>query len=92
MRQRPLGTLVTLGADGLNANHIPFELDYDPAPSGTLCGHVARSNAVWRDFSRTIEALVIFRGAQSYISPSWYPTKNITGEAVLTYDYVTVHG
>jgi transcriptional regulator len=92
IRQRPLGTLVTLDADGLNANHIPFEVDALPAPWGALRGHVARANPVWRNFSKAVEALVIFHGPQSYVSPSWYPTKNTTGEVVPTYNYVIVHG
>jgi len=51
IRARPLGTLVTLNADGVNANHIPFEIDPEPLPLGTLRGHVARANPVWRAFS-----------------------------------------
>jgi transcriptional regulator len=92
IRGRPLGTLVTLSAAGLNANPIPFEIDAEPAPFGTLRGHVARANPVWRDFSPDIEALVIFQGPQAYVSPSWYPSKKITGEVVPTYNYVMVHG
>ena len=92
IQERPLGTLVTLTGDGLNANHIPFEIDAEPAPFGALRGHVARANPVWRDFSSVVEALVIFHGAQTYISPSWYPTKQATGEVVPTYNYLVVHG
>ena len=92
IRQRPLGALVTLAAAGLNANHIPFEIDPEPAPLGTLRGHVAKANPVWHDFSAEIEALVIFQGAQAYVSPSWYPTKSTTGEVVPTYNYLVVHG
>ena len=91
IREHPLGTLVTLDAKGLNANHIPFEIDPEPEPWGTLLGHVARANPVWRDFSRTVEALVIFLGAQSYVTPSWYQTKSTTGEVVPTYNYLAVH-
>ena len=92
IQERPLGTLVTLTGDGLNANHIPFEIDPGPAPFGSLRRHVARANPVWRDFSSVVEALVIFHGAQTYISPSWYPTKQATGEVVPTYNYLVVHG
>ena len=86
-----LAALVTLGSDGLNANHIPLELDPEPAPLGTLCGHVARGNPVWRDFSRDVEALAVFQGPQAYISPSWYQTKRETGKVVPTYNYIVVH-
>jgi transcriptional regulator len=91
IRRHPLSCLVTLGSQGLNANHIPFEIDAAPAPYGTLRGHVARANPVWRDHSRETEALVIFQGPQVYISPSWYETKQQTGEVVPTYDYAVVH-
>jgi len=46
IRERPLAALVTLDREGLNANHIPFEIDAEPAPFGTLRGHVARANPV----------------------------------------------
>jgi transcriptional regulator len=91
MRDHPLGTLVTLSGGGLEANHIPFEIDPEPAPLGTLRAHVARSNPVWRDFSRDVDAMVVFQGAQAYISPNWYQTKQENGQVVPTYNYVTVH-
>jgi transcriptional regulator len=91
IRGRPLATIVTLGSAELNANHIPFELSAEPAPLGTLRGHVARANPLWRDFSKNIDALIIFHGPQAYVSPSWYPTKQATGEVVPTYNYIVVH-
>mgnify|MGYP002084326225 FL=1 len=91
MHERPLATLVTLAAAGINANHLPFELDSEPLPNGTLRCHVARANPVWRDYSRDTEALVIFHGPQVYISPSWYETKKQSGEVVPTYNYAVVH-
>ena len=91
VRAHPLGALVTLGADGLEANHIPFEIDSDPAPFGTLRGHVARANPVWRELSRGADALAIFQGAATYVSPSWYPTKQEGGKVVPTWNYAVVH-
>ncbi|RJG06580.1 FMN-binding negative transcriptional regulator [Noviherbaspirillum cavernae] len=91
MREHPLGTLVTLDSNGLNANHIPFELDPEPAPFGTLRAHVARSNSVWREFSSEVDALIVFQGAQAYISPSWYATKQESGKVVPTWNYMVVH-
>jgi transcriptional regulator len=87
----PLAVLVTLGRDGLVANHIPLEYDPEPAPGGTLRGHVARANPVWNDFSAEVGALAVFQGPQRYISPSWYPTKAETGKVVPTYNYLVVH-
>jgi len=87
----PLGVLVVLTDKGLDANHIPFQVDPEPAPLGTLRGHVARANPLWRLFSRDVEALVIFQGPHAYISPSWYQTKRETGEVVPTWNYAVVH-
>ncbi len=91
IRRHSLGALITSGADGLNANHVPFVVDPHPAPFGTLRAHVARANPVWRDFSREVEPLVIFQGPQAYITPSWYQTKRETGKVVPTYNYIVVH-
>ena len=91
IREHPLAALVTLGPGGLDANHIPLELDPEPAPLGTLRGHVARGNPVWREFSRDVEVLAVFQGPQAYISPAWYQTKRETGKVVPTYNYAVVH-
>ncbi len=91
IREHSLAALVTLGSQGLDANHIPLELDPGPAPFGTLRGHVARGNPVWRDFSGDVEALAVFQGPQAYISPGWYQTKRETGKVVPTYNYIVVH-
>ncbi len=91
IRQRPLATLVTLTARGLEANHIPLLVAPHDGPHGTLRGHVARGNALWRDFNAGIEALAIFSGPEAYISPSWYPGKKIDGKVVPTWNYVVAH-
>jgi len=90
MRANPLATLVSHGADGLSANHIPLLLA-DAAPWGRLQGHVARANPVWRDGQVSGEVLVIFHGHDSYISPSGYATKAEHGKVVPTWNYVAVH-
>jgi transcriptional regulator len=89
--EHPLGTLVTLGSEGLDANHIPFLLDERTGVNGALIGHVARNNAVWHDRDDGVEALAIFQGPSAYISPSWYATKRQTHEVVPTYNYAVVH-
>lgn len=91
MRERPLATLVTLASDGLNANHVPLHLSVDPAPFGTLRGHVARANTVCSNRVADVEALAIFHGPEAYITPSWYPTKAETGKAVPTWNYAVAH-
>jgi transcriptional regulator len=91
IRAHPLATLVVLGAGGLDAHHIPFEIDPEPAPFGTLRGHIARANPLWREPSRDVEALAVFQGPDAYISPSWYATKQETGKVVPTWNYAVVH-
>ena len=91
MRENPLATLVTVSADGIVANHIPLLIDPDPLPYGTLFGHVARANPVWREFSAEKPSLAIFSGPEHYISPSWYPSKQEHGRVVPTWNYVAVH-
>jgi len=91
IRNRPLATLVTLGSDGINANHIPLHLSPAPEPFGVLRGHVARANPIWRDLESDADTLAIFHGPDAYISPSWYATKQETGKVVPTWNYAVVH-
>ena len=91
IRAYPLGILITGGPDGLDANHIPFELDASSSPHGTLRGHVARANPVWQQASSGSEVLVAFRGADGYISPNWYPSKHESHRQVPTWNYEVVH-
>jgi transcriptional regulator len=85
------GNVRSEAPSGLDANHIPFEVDPEPLPFGTLRGHIARANPLWRDFSRDVGALVIFQGPSEYISPSWYPSKRETAKVVPTWNYAVVH-
>jgi transcriptional regulator len=91
IRAHPLGALVTLGPEGLDANHIPFELDASQGEQGLLTAHVARANPVWQQCKGSVDVLVIFRGNQSYISPNWYPSKHETHRQVPTWNYEVVH-
>jgi transcriptional regulator len=91
MQMHPLGAWVTTGKDGLIANHIPFVLDISRGEYGTLRAHVSRENSVWKELSTSSPSIVMFQGPQSYITPSWYPTKRVSGKVVPTWNYVVVH-
>jgi transcriptional regulator len=91
IRDHGFATLITLGADGLVADHIPMEVHADDGPLGTLRGHVSRANPVWHRAAPEMEALAIFQGPQTYVSPAWYPTKQETGKVVPTWNYAVVH-
>lgn len=88
IESHPLGVLVTVTPDGLDANHIPFELDVE---RGVLTAHVARANPVWQDCADGQDVLVIFRGDESYVSPNWYPSKHEQHRQVPTWNYEVVH-
>ncbi|GIL41028.1 FMN-binding negative transcriptional regulator [Roseiterribacter gracilis] len=92
MRAYPFATLVTNGADGPFASHLPLLLDGDEGEFGTLLGHVAKANRHGRvpDSDEGV-ALVIFHGPQTYISPSWYESKREHGKVVPTWNYVAIH-
>lgn len=92
MRAHPFATLVSLGGDdGLVATHLPLLWDPEPAPFGTLSGHVARPNPQAKDARADVDALAIFHGADAYVSPSWYPSKHEHGKVLPTWNYVVVH-
>ncbi|MEO5793606.1 MAG: FMN-binding negative transcriptional regulator [Rhodoferax sp.] len=94
VRAHPLATWVVPQTDGdLLVNHIPFLLDAERGPHGTLVGHVARANPVWRALSEAAAAttVAVFQGPEAYISPSWYPSKPATGKVVPTWNYAVVH-
>ena len=91
MRAHPLGVLITHSAEGLDANHLPFELDATLGEHGVLRAHVARNNPVWQSIVNGDEVLVVFRSGEAYISPNWYPSKHESHKQVPTWNYQVVH-
>lgn len=91
MRAHPLATVVTMSSSGLVANHLPLHLGTGDDGGVVLQGHVARANPVWKDLVADTETLAVFRGADSYITPDWYPAKREHGKVVPTWNYAAVH-
>jgi len=91
LREHPLGVLVTSGPGGLDADHVPFEFDPAAGPLGTLSAHVARANPLWERCPTGTPVMVVFRGAEAYVSPSWYPSKHEAHRQVPTWNYEVVH-
>jgi transcriptional regulator len=91
LRAHPFATLVSMNGGELVATHLPLLWDPEPAPFGTLTGHVARANPHGRHLASGVASLAIFQGADAYVSPSWYPSKHEHGKAVPTWNYVAVH-
>jgi len=86
IRENSFAILVT-ASGALSASHLPFHLDSATGPYGILQAHMARANPQWREFADGAEALVVFQGAHTYISPSWYEAR----KAVPTWNYAAVH-
>ena len=79
--------LITSTSDGLVATMLPFSYDRE---HGRLLGHLARNNDQWQR-PAIGDALVIVRGPDSYITPSWYASKAEHGRVVPTWNYMTAH-
>ncbi|MER8960368.1 FMN-binding negative transcriptional regulator [Mesorhizobium sp. M0701] len=92
IRAHPLGLLVSNGVEGPVANAIPFLLDADVPPNGRLRAHLAKANPQWRLLADNplARVLVVFQGADAYVTPSWYETKRETGKVVPTWNYAIV--
>ncbi len=91
IREHPLGMLVTQGSAGLDADHIPFEFDPGEGTHGVLTAHVARANPLWQRCPTGTPVMVVFRGAEGYLSPNWYPSKHEAHRQVPTWNYEVVH-
>ena len=87
----PLGALVTVASGRPEVDHVPMQLDREAGPCGRLRGHVARANPVVRATPDGAPVLVVFAGADAYVSPSAYPSKRVDGRVVPTWNYAVVH-
>jgi len=90
MRARPFVALVSGGAEGLYASHLPTVLK-DDGPYGVIEFHLARANPHWKYLAERNEALMIFQGPEGYITPNWYPSKAEHAKVVPTWNYAVVH-
>ncbi|GBU14128.1 transcriptional regulator [Enterobacterales bacterium] len=90
IRRYPLGLLITHGADGFEANPIPFLVDVVGGEI-TLRAHLSRGNAQWKSLAADGRCMAVFQGEEGYVSPSWYPSKKQNGgKTVPTWNYVSV--
>jgi transcriptional regulator len=87
MRQWSFATLITHGNAGSQATHLPFLLESDVGPQGTLTTHLARANPQLADLQAGAPALVIFQGPHAFISPSWYENQL----TFPTWNYAAIH-
>ena len=81
----PLGVLVSHSDEGLVVTPVPFQFD-----GQKLVTHVSRANKHWQSLQSNPACVVVFQGANSYVTPEWYKTKAETGMVVPTWNYEIV--
>lgn len=86
-----LAILVSKGEQGLLATHLPVLVDIAEGEFGTVYAHLARANPQWHDLKQGGEALLVFPGADAYVSPGYYPSKADNPKVVPTWNYLAVH-
>ncbi|MCX5506409.1 MULTISPECIES: FMN-binding negative transcriptional regulator [Pseudomonas] len=91
MQHTRLATLVSHGEHGLLATHLPVLVATGEGEFGTVYGHLARANQQWQDLAHGAEALLVFPGADAYVSPGYYPSKTDNPKVVPTWNYMAVH-
>jgi transcriptional regulator len=87
----PLGTFIVSVDSEVLVEHMPFLISRDGGKFGTLTGHFPRANRVWEALDGRRQAIIVFHGANSYVTPSWYPSKKEHGRVVPTWNFVVVH-
>jgi transcriptional regulator len=76
IERHSFGLLVSRVGGEPFATHLPFLLDRDGGPHGTLIGHMARANLQWKELVGQT-ALAVFSGPHAYVSPTWYEAGNV---------------
>ena len=82
-----LTTLISVGAQGPIVSNLPIIFDAGAGPYGMIAGHLARANPQWHESDLSKPALALFMGADAYVSPSYYPSKQEHGKVVPTWNY-----
>jgi transcriptional regulator len=92
IQEHPFGILVSNGTEAApHATHVPMYLVRENGATAVLRCHLARGNPHWRTLEYSPFVLAIFNGADHYVTPSWYPSKEEHGRVVPTWNYVAVH-
>ncbi|WP_194788694.1 FMN-binding negative transcriptional regulator [Pseudomonas sp. UFMG81] len=91
MLETRLAMLVSHGEQGLLASHVPVLVATGEGEFGTVYAHLARANRQWQDLEQGAQALLVFPGADAYVSPTYYPSKADNPKVVPTWNYTAVH-
>ena len=88
----PFATLICNTSEGIEANHLPFQLiQNQDENTASLIAHIAKNNLLHTQIENGADVLIIFQGEQGYISPNWYPSKQQHHQHVPTWNYQVVH-
>ncbi len=85
LRGNNFPSLVTYDGEKPIATHLPVEIVENEQDKLTIFAHISRANPQWKSFGEQ-EALLIFQGAHTYISPRWYNHVNVP-----TWNYQMIH-
>ncbi|MBU0644948.1 MAG: FMN-binding negative transcriptional regulator [Alphaproteobacteria bacterium] len=88
MTEISFGALITPTAEGIEISHLPW-IVREEGGRVILESHVARPNPHWK--LAGAGSVVMFQGPQAYVSPSFYPSKQVDGKVVPTWAYIVVH-
>lgn len=86
IRSNPFGMMISQSNGRIEATHIPMELVVDENNRWLVRGHISKANEQWKTFEEGNEIMIVFQGAHSYISSSWYGHLNVP-----TWNYIAVH-
>ncbi|PHR17806.1 MAG: transcriptional regulator [Hoeflea sp.] len=85
----PLGLLISTAGSEAMANPVPFLVSVKDGAT-VLRAHLSKANPQWRQIRDGAHVLVVFQGADSYVTPSWYASKAEHGKVVPTWNYAMV--
>ena len=89
IQQHPLATIISHSQQGLEVNVMPVLVKQDEGKI-VLRGHMAKNNAQLRALAHSETVLWVFQGPNVYVSPAWYPSKQLHGKVVPTWNYMLV--
>jgi transcriptional regulator len=85
LKKNNFPALVTHDGEKLMATHLPVEIVEMGEDKLVIYSHMSRVNPQWKSFGDQ-EAMLIFQGPHTYISPTWYDHVNVP-----TWNYMMVH-
>ena len=89
IQQYPLATIISHSPQGLEVNVVPVLVKQEEGKI-VLRGHMAKNNAQLQALAHSETVLWVFHGPNAYVSPAWYPSKQLHSKVVPTWNYMLV--